>query len=251
MRKEFGSEELEKAFKEVGGKVVRRLRVFLLGGGAMAFRKQKAATKDLDLLFENSSDCKMFSSALTAMGFSEKSSLEKEYSEMEASGGIWENEGGFRFDLFVTIVCNALCLSNGVRARSSLLGNYGNLEVMLVSNEDVILFKSITEREGDTNDIAAIVNASKVDWSIVLVECNAQSGERHWFGPVLDKLNELREKHGITAAIMPEIEKLSEGAAIRDAYRRRLEKGLSKKKAVSELKKLGFTKKELEQAKLD
>lgn len=250
MRKAFGREDLEQVFKTVGEKISQPVRVFLLGGGAMAFRNQKAATKDLDLLFENAGDCKLFSSALSNLGFSEKPGLEKAYSEMAASGGIWENGSGFRFDLFVGMVCNAIRLSRGVKKRSTKLGSYGNLEVMLVSNEDVILLKSITEREDDTNDIAAIIISSQVDWSIFLGECRAQSGERPWFGPVLDKLNELREKRGIDAPITREIEKLYQLSAIRDAYKIRLAKGMAREVAITELKKLGFTEKEIKEAKI-
>ncbi len=248
MRAAFGKDELENVFEAVGRRIPRRMKVFLLGGGAMAFRGQKVATKDLDLVFDTLSDCRAFSKAISSLGFAQKHVLTPAYSKMDAAGGIWQDADGFRFDLFVGTVCNALKLSVGVKKRSALLSSFGKLGVMLVSNEDVILFKSITERQGDSNDIAAIVASAPVDWETVLAECRAQSGKRPWYGSLVDKFADLKERHGIDAPIAGQVQKLYELSAIRESYRIKRKKGLTNKQAVAQLKKDGFTAKELKEA---
>ncbi len=249
MKKAFGKAPLLELLEKIGDALDGSVTVYLIGGGAMAFRNQKDETKDLDLVFTSNRDCQRFSKVLPGLGFESKQVLEKAYEKMDATGGIWEGSGP-RLDLFVKTVCKALSLSASMEARGTLLGTFGKLRVIMLSNEDIILLKAITERPDDSDDIARIVTSVGVDWEVILQECVSQSGERQWFGPVLDKLNELRDKHGISAPITREIEELDELSVIRDAYRRRLEKGLSKEKAIGELRKLGFTQKELKQAKL-
>jgi hypothetical protein len=223
------------------------MEIFLLGGGAMCFRNQKNATKDLDLVFKNADDFKAFAEAINAIGFSEPKAIESIYKEMKPAG-IWENKDNFRLDLFVKKVCGALELSEKMTARAELLANYGNLAVKIVSNEDVILFKGITERLDDTNDIAAIIRTSDVDWEIILQECIAQSQARAWYGSLCNKLVEINEKHGITAPIIRKLQKLDEKERLQDACKMRLKTGLTRKETAAELLQLGFKKKEIEDA---
>ncbi len=51
-----------------------------------------------------------------------------------------------------------------LREGAELVGVFNKLEVYLLSNEAIILFKSITERERDLDDIAAIIESRQVDW---------------------------------------------------------------------------------------
>lgn len=248
MRAAFDKDELKKVLDAVGRRISRRMKVFLLGGGAMAFRGQKIATKDLDLVFDSLRDCRAFSKEIASLGFTQKHAISPAYSNMGAAGGIWQDAGGFRFDLFVGTVCNALKLSPGVKKRSTLLRSFGKLDVMIASNEDVILFKSITERQGDSNDIAAIVLSARVDWETVLAECRAQSGKRLWYGSLVDKFSDLKERHGIDVPIAGQVEKLYEQSSIRESYKIKRKKGMTGKQALAQLKQDGFTAKELKQA---
>ena len=52
MKKSLGKDELRELFKEIGGRMQKPTVVSLLGGGAMCFRNQKNATKDLDVVLE-------------------------------------------------------------------------------------------------------------------------------------------------------------------------------------------------------
>ncbi len=216
----------------------------------MVFRNQKQETKDVDLLFEKPSECRLFSQALGKMGFAGETRLEKAYEEMHADGGIWKSPEGARFDLFVKTVCNALSLSKAMKKRSEPLEAYGRLQVRSMSNEDVILLKGITNRTRDTDDIAAVTRTAKVDWGIVLGECRNQSSSRQWYGSLLNKLQELKDRHGIDIPIANELEKLDELSLLKEAYARRKAKGWSHAQAVEELRKHGATDNELSQAEI-
>jgi hypothetical protein len=245
MRKGFGRERLLAAFGEIGKVIGGPVEVFLLGGGAMCFRNQKNATKDLDLVFSSEAGYQLFTAALRKAGFKEYRPIERAYAEMEASS-IWQNKDGFRLDLFVRRVCNALSISESMEKRSELLGQFGKLAVKMVSNEDVILFKGITERPRDADDIAAIIRSSRVDWDVMLEECERQSVEgRVWYGPVHNKFELLKKRYGIDVPIRRKLLAMYEREFVSSTYKRYLKAGMSRDEALSKLRKQGFTKKEL------
>ncbi|MFH1306483.1 MAG: DUF6036 family nucleotidyltransferase [Candidatus Micrarchaeota archaeon] len=245
-RKAFGKSELEETFKQIGAKLRRPVMAYLIGGGAMCFRGQKLATKDLDLVFDSQDDFREFSLALKTCGYAESALLEKEYEEMKASG-IWQNDEGFRFDLFVKTVCNAISLSDNMVKRSKLLANYGNLAVYMVSDEDVILFKGITERPDDADDIESIIRRADINWETIMRECREQSGTRVWYGLLYDKLAEI-DSRGISVPILSQLLKLDNMAIIREAFEAQLRKGLGRKQARAYLMEKEFTKEEIDEA---
>ncbi|MBU1197962.1 hypothetical protein KJ765_05640 [Candidatus Micrarchaeota archaeon] len=244
MRKAFEKRDLTAVLEQIGSVLSKPIEVFLLGGGAMVFRDQKTATKDLDLVFVTDVDCKAFISAIEKIGFKPADGLETAYLKMEAAG-IWHDKNGFRFDLFVRVVCGCLELMPSIEKRAEVFGEFGRLKVRTVSNEDVILFKSITERPDDVDDIAAIVRTSKIDWKVILEECQLQSAKRSWHGLVCNKFNELAEKHGIDAPIRREVCRLDRESVVREAFGRRIKSGMDREAALTELRKMGFTKGEL------
>jgi hypothetical protein len=240
----FGREDLEKTFREIGKRLDKQVEVFLLGGGAMCLRNQKNATKDLDLVFKNESDYEAFATVIEKMGFKRDGNLGTEYEKMMAAG-VWTGESGFRLDLFVKTVCNALELNERMTARAESLGNFERLAIRIVSNEDVVLFKGITERPDDANDIAAIIRTAKINWDIILEECKLQSKNRAWYGSLYNKLAEIKERHGIDSPITKHLLKLDKEILLRGAYEDLLANGLSRDSAFAALKKQGFTKREL------
>jgi len=245
MVKLFGKEQLLDAFRRIGTPLGKRITVFLLGGGAMCFRSQKAGTKDLDLVFLEPQAAKDFCDSARKAGFSSPRRLENEYQLMGAYG-ILEDANEFRLDIFSKTVCGALSLSKGMVQRAEPFGTFGMLEVRLVSNEDVVLFKGITQRARDADDIAAVVRSSKVDWGIILEECKSQSMQHKWYGLLYNKFSEIEEKHGIIAPILDALLELDRKEILKEAYAGMLSRGMGKEDALSELKKKGFTKNELE-----
>ncbi len=246
-RKAFGKDKLEATFAQIGARLQHPVKTFLLGGGAMCFRDQKPATKDLDLVFDSSDDYEAFAHAIKQIGFGESGKLEKAYEDMQAVG-VWHNAEGFRFDLFVQTVCNALSLSEGMVKRSEPLATYGKLTVQMVSNEDIVIFKGITERADDTNDIAAIIQRADIDWGIVMRECEEQSRTRPWYGLLYNKFVEIEKKHRITVPIARQVLELDKKTIIREAFEALLHKGLSQKQAKAALMKKEFAKEEIDEA---
>ncbi len=247
-RKFFGKDKLEEVFQRIGGRLQHPVQTFLLGGGAMCFRDQKLGTKDLDLVFTSKKDHDHFAQALKESGFTESGKLEKAYDDMKASS-IWHDKEDFRFDLFTLAVCNALNLSEKMVSRSSLLAVYGNLTVQLVSNEDVILFKGITERDNDADDIADIIRNSRlIDWELVMQECIDQSKNRFYYGLLYNKFAELERKHSIIIPIADRLLELDNKLIIREAFEALLKKGMSRSQAKANLMEKEFTDSEIEDA---
>ncbi|MCX6777657.1 MAG: hypothetical protein NT157_02120 [Candidatus Micrarchaeota archaeon] len=244
MRTGFEKEKLNETFANIGAALKKPVTAYMLGGGAMCFRNQKNATKDLDLVFKSGTDYKAFAEAIRELGFEADTRLEREYLDMRAAS-IWRETGGFRLDLFVKKVCNALELNARIAARSETLGKFGKLSVKMLSNEDIVLFKGITERSGDADDIAAIVRTSRIDWDLILGECVLQSEQEPWYGRLCDKLVEIKEKHGIDAPITKQLLKLDRESILREKYESMLQEGMNRRKALADLRKRGFTKKEL------
>jgi len=244
MGKLFDKEYLQDVFQRIGARLGRKTTAFVLGGGAMCFRNQKTGTKDLDIVFRDDTDAKTFSDCAKKEGFASPARLADAYQMMKAYD-ILEDSAEFRFDIFSKKVCGALALSKDMIARAEEFGSFGKLEVRLVSNEDVILFKGITERARDVDDIAAVARSSNIDWQIILDECKDQSSMESWYGLLYNKFVEIETKHGISAPIMNDLLKLDRQSVLEEAYKRLLS-GTSKQEALKELRKRGFSKKELE-----
>lgn len=210
----------------------------------MCFRNQKNATKDLDLVFVSVSEYKEFIKPLPKLGFKLKTEIKNEYKKMDAAS-MWDEPNGFRLDLFVDKVCNQLSLSNDMINRSKMLKKYGKLSVYIISNEDIILFKGITEREDDADDIASIIRSSKINWQMILKECIKQSKKKMWYGILLDKLYKIKEKHGIDSPIIEQVEELYRKNLIKNKISIFINEGMKKEEIIIEFKRRGFTTKEL------
>ena len=245
MEKMFGKEYLLGFFNRIGETLSTSTEAFILGGGAMCFRGQKNGTKDLDIVFRGKLEAGVFARCAKIVGFSRPKRLEGAYLMMKASE-ILEGADGFRLDIFSKTVCDALSLSDSMIRRAEGLGKYGKLTVNLISNEDIILFKGITERARDADDIAAVIRSSDIDWKIIMEECRSQSTMYSWYGMLYNKFSELEERHGIKSPIMSRLLKLDREELVRNAFERRLTRGSKRAEVIAELKKMGFTKKELE-----
>lgn len=248
----YGKIELEQVFVEIGEKLGEPLTVFMFGGGAMVFRNQKLATKDLDVVFENAWFSKKFATALEPCGFHKVKILEKPYEDMAASG-IWEKADKFRIDLFVKTVCNALEITPSIVKRSEVLGAFGKLTVKMFSNEDIVLFKGITQRSADVDDIAVIVTSlgPNMNWDVVLQESVLQSEKRPWHGPLLDKLREIDKNYKITAPIIDQLQELYYVAFLLQYYKMKKEEGKTHEEIIAIIKAEGATEKELKQLERD
>jgi hypothetical protein len=120
-------------------------------------------------------------------------------------------KGDFRIDLFMKNVCGQLSLSKGIADRARKVFDFKNFEVFFCSNEDIFLFKTMTEREGDLSDCESIAR-SGILWKVILDEIKDQVKNSKkdiwvtWIGERLDIL----EERGVNIPILDEINKLRE-----------------------------------------
>jgi hypothetical protein len=210
-RPSFNRYYLQQEFDKLDVKT-RPVTLYLIGGGAMAFYGLKDATKDIDIVLTSAEQLEELLTALSAVGYKKPAQtlITKSYRKMQ-TGAIMENKEGFRWDLFINRVCNALILSEEIKQRAKKLYKGSNLTVLIASKEDIFLFKGITEREADLDDIR-ILSESGLDWKLISKECQMQSAmaDVPWEMALSQNLQELNQRYHIDSPIAKEIRKVAE-----------------------------------------
>lgn len=207
--RKFNKGDLIGALEKVGPLLNHRVTAYLIGGCAMTFMGAKLATKDIDVVLKSTQGAKELSSAMQVAGFLPVRRASKEYDTL----GTWivlEDAKGMRFDLFDRQVCRALEVGEGMKSRAVLYKSFGKLNIYLMSPEDIFLFKGITERKADLEDMRILAERG-MDWRIVEKECMSQKRSGLWADALGMKLLELKSQYGINAPI---IKNLAEHGAI-------------------------------------
>lgn len=202
-------DDLERALNEVGYALAGEVRAYLIGGCAMILYNAKLATKDIDLVVLSSDDAESVIQALLRTGF-RKTVPSEGVSLRLGTAAMMENQSGMRFDIFIETVCRKIKVTSTMVARSKLHSKYGKLEIDLISPEDIFLFKSVTEREGDLDDMARLAERG-LNWRTILEECVLQSDEVILEGYLAVRLQELEEQRGIVSPIRSTLEEMTEG----------------------------------------
>jgi len=230
----FDLNYIERELKKIGSALPRRIELYLLGGGALAFHGLKESTKDIDLVSTSIKDAESLVETLKGLGYQTVKSLPDEYRKMGASA-VLRNPDGFQLDIFHQRVCNALVLSPGMVNRSKRILEHEMLTVHLIAKEDILLFKGITERELDLDDMRAIAE-SGVDWGIVSQECLIQStsSESIWEAFLYDRLVDLEEKYGISAPVSRKLRKIAEEKMTQRILIRKIGEGKNTVKEIAE-----------------
>jgi len=185
--------------------------IYLLGGGGMAFYGLKEATKDMDVILPSSDDLKTLVDTLRRLGCMPAKQLLREYRAMDASA-VLENREGFRWDIFHKQVCRALVISESMISRTTRVFEEGNLSAYLLSKEDIFLFKGITERDLDLEDMASLAE-SGINWNTIVTECLQQSKSSGtiWEAALYERMVDLREKYGIRSPFEKRLRAIAEG----------------------------------------
>jgi len=140
----FGKDYIYKESKKLDGALEGQLKIYLIGGGNMSLLGLKDETRDMDVILNDEGELTILKNALLKCGYGEK------YSPLYEKMGsrlVMENEDGFRWDVFVKVVCHGLILSpNMINRCKEVRFDFKNLKLFLLSKEDVFLFKGITER---------------------------------------------------------------------------------------------------------
>jgi predicted transcriptional regulator len=195
-------DSLRRGLEALGEQLEAPVDVYLLGGGNLILRGLKDSTKDVDLVVEDGQTFVAVAETLQDQGYEERGDLEAAYTQLDPSL-VLEKEGFPRWDIFVETVAGQLQLTEAMIERCDHSVEYGNLHVHLLSLTDIFLFKSITEREGDLEDVALIGKQADLDWEEIFEEIKTQEARTGQFFSfaVLDTLDVLDERHDIVAPI--------------------------------------------------
>lgn len=249
MDKLYGKEKLLADLKEIGDKLSEKIRIYLIGGCALSLKDLKAATKDVDAIFTSKEDLELFEKQLVALGYKKEVKVDVVYEKLGAYSILRHAEKA-GFDLFHVQVCNMLTLSDSMIQRAAKYGNFNKLELFLLSNEDIVLFKGITERPRDIDDISVIIKDSVqkdkgFDWEAIKGECKTQAAHLKIEGHLYNRFQELFNKYQIRAPLMSWLRKRDIRNILYEAYQIRLGKGLSHKEIIEQFRKEGFSKSDI------
>lgn len=100
-------------------------------------------------------------------------------------------------------------------SRATSIYKEGNLNVFLASKEGIFLFKGVTERSVDLDDMRVIAE-SGLDWDVLFKECLYQSktSGRLWENALYGNLVDLREVHGIKSPIEKRLRRRAEAKLV-------------------------------------
>ena len=143
---------IEQELKKIDGNLPEPISLYIIGGGAMSFYDLKTATKDIDVVVTSEKAATTLITALQKSGYKKIEQVTSVYRRMKTRA-IIENNDGFRWDVFVNTVCGGLSLSDGMIARTQPFKKLNNITISLVSPEDIFIFKAVTSRPRDREDM--------------------------------------------------------------------------------------------------
>ncbi len=200
---------LENEFKKLNGELSEHVDLYLIGGGAMSFQNLKVATKDIDVVLRSTRELELTRNALLSLGYFVPC-VRGAYAEMNASD-ILENADGFRWDIFVRVVCNGLQLSESMAKRSIELFSLENISVYMIAPEDIFVFKSVTSRDRDREDMYTLFTRG-LDFDIIRDEIiwqNEHDQNFAWIAFFFDGLEEFADRFKISHSVIGELHDLA------------------------------------------
>lgn len=201
-RDRFPGDVLTREFDSIGEELNRDMDVYLIGGGNLILRGLKDSTKDIDVVLEGKENLDGFVKALQRAGYERNTELKSTYERLGART-VLEKAHHPRWDIFVEKVAGSLKLTEEMKDRIVKKETFGALTVQLVSLTDIFLFKSVTDREGDLEDAALIMEQGEVNWDNLIEEIKKQEsvGERYFSFSVLSTLDILQERYDLVSPI--------------------------------------------------
>jgi hypothetical protein len=190
--------QIQRLFVELDAHITKKAIIYMIGGGALMKRKMKSMTKDIDIVVDSETEFNNVQAALRKARF-ETILPTKGYERLELSQIFVRDD--FRIDLFCRKVCGRFSLSENMKGRSDRdVIQTRSIELRVCSPEDIFLFKTMTERDGDLDDCSNIIKG-KTDfkWSVVLDEAQVQSreGQAVWITWITNRLEEFAERMDI------------------------------------------------------
>ena len=189
----IGHDEQQKLFALVGRECRRKVEALVIGGSAMLFYNfSKTATKDVDVILPSEGERKYLVGVLEKIGFKPEIAPKR---EGEPYRLVLDK---YVLDVFAGSVFR-LRVSEGIMGRVKEKVEFGNFTASVISPEDIILSKSMTDRVGDREDAVSIIKETNVRWDAVLSECvwQSQNGDFRFCIYLYDFLDELVHSFGI------------------------------------------------------
>lgn len=205
----FSRTYLETEFKKLNDRLPKHVDLYLIGGGAMSFQNLKVATKDIDVVLRSTRELELTRKALLSLGYFVPC-IRGAYAKMNTSA-ILENSDGFRWDLFVQVVCNGLQLSESMVKRSFELFSLEKISVYILAPEDIFVFKSVTSRDRDREDMYTLFTRG-LDFDIIRDEIlwqNEQDQSFAWIAFFFDGLEEFADRYKISHPVIGELHDLA------------------------------------------
>ncbi len=199
----FQNDHLIQKLEDISELLDRPVSAYLIGGLAMGTYGLKETTKDVDLVFKTTNDAETFIRTIRKSGYLRKNILDDIYSNLGADG-IFTSKSGHSFDIFIKQVCRGLSLTDGIIRRSNFFSIEGKLDLHTASPEDIFLFKGITPRPQDLDDMFILLQRD-LNWDIILDEINEQPDHFRWIGDLFMRTGELEEKFNVSIPFRNEI----------------------------------------------
>ena len=235
-RPSFGREYILDELNRISARIPIPINLFVIGGLGLIHFGLKEATKDIDVVVQSKHEFYALKRVLESLAYSRPRPvmISRPYKVMEASE-ILENSDGFRWDIFYGRICGALSFSPEMIARAANFYREKGLLVSLASKEDIFLFKGITEREADLDDMRLLAE-SGLEWEVIELECRNQSisSGRLWENALYQKLIDLREKHKIRSPIEKTLRRTVEERLAEDAIIQAIGGGSNTIRTISE-----------------
>lgn len=156
----------------IARKLEKKIKVYAIGGTAMMFQGLKEATLDIDLVFDNEKDKKIFKRSAGELGY-------KTFDPITIYGGRKDlpemlKLDDERLDLFVNEVID-FTFSDSMKARAESTHQFGDTLILKIANpHDIILMKCATDRLKDRDDARKIIEIKKIDWNLIISEAENQ-----------------------------------------------------------------------------
>jgi hypothetical protein len=182
-------------------------RLYLIGGLAMAYHGLKFATKDVDVVFLNEEEARSFIEDMKKLGFRSDPAIDVLCGE--TGGRRFIESGDDRIDIFVIDICRGLSLSEGMMKRSVRIPFFEDIELNVISREDIFLLKGITSRSDDLADMEKLAGR-ELDWSIIESEIRSQKDSWKWILRLYCRLLDLEGEYGVRSPLIRTFEKEAE-----------------------------------------
>ncbi|PKP61098.1 MAG: hypothetical protein CVT88_00950 [Candidatus Altiarchaeales archaeon HGW-Altiarchaeales-1] len=207
----YRNENLFSIFDEISAKtqIKNKIKIYMLGGGALILYGIKETTKDIDIIVENHKDFDILEGLFLSANFHEVADVTPAYKNL-CTSTILERENSPRIDIFIKKVCGGIVLTNSLKSRAKLEFEKNNFKIYILSPEDIFLFKAYSSREGDIIDCERILSKKKLDWEIILNEYKKQQKNMSafWGNAILDHIEMLETRTGIKIPITKKLARI-------------------------------------------